>query len=232
LLNAPKKDLTAMQPITITLHGETLHLLPERAAYWPRTETLFVADVHLGKVPSFQADTLSSSALHVQNDLQRLSLAAKRTQAQKLIILGDLLHTDVSRHRHLIDTVSQWRDKHPDLKIILIRGNHDRHAGDPPSEWNITPVDGPTLGPVFILQHEPEVPSQPGAYALAGHLHPAVRLYGAGKQSMKLPCFWFREQIGVLPAFSGFTRGRTFHPMAADRVFVATHREVIEVTPT
>ena len=35
--------------IAVTLAGEAILLLPERALYWPRQRALFVADVHLGK---------------------------------------------------------------------------------------------------------------------------------------------------------------------------------------
>mgnify|MGYP000930301407 CR=1 FL=1 len=40
--------------IEIPLLGESLALLPERAAFWGRTRTLFVADFHLGKAASFR----------------------------------------------------------------------------------------------------------------------------------------------------------------------------------
>ena len=34
--------------LPITLAGEAVVLLPERALWWPRERALFVADVHLG----------------------------------------------------------------------------------------------------------------------------------------------------------------------------------------
>ena len=35
--------------------GERLVLLPEKAAFWPRTRALFVADFHLGKAATFRS---------------------------------------------------------------------------------------------------------------------------------------------------------------------------------
>ena len=35
--------------------GEPLHLLPERALWWPAARVLFVADLHLGKAATYRA---------------------------------------------------------------------------------------------------------------------------------------------------------------------------------
>jgi metallophosphoesterase superfamily enzyme len=36
-------------------------------------------------------------------------------------------------------------------------------------------------------------------------LHPAVQLFGKGKQVFTLPCYYFGETNGILPAFGSFT---------------------------
>ena len=40
---------------TASVAGEQLLLLGERAVYWERTRTLFVADPHFGKAAAFRA---------------------------------------------------------------------------------------------------------------------------------------------------------------------------------
>jgi metallophosphoesterase superfamily enzyme len=45
----------------------------------------------------------------------------------------------------------------------------------------------------------------PGAYVLAGHLHPGVVLGGRAHDRLRLPCFHFGPRSGVLPAFGEFT---------------------------
>ena len=135
-------------------------------------------------------------------ELQRLGQAIDRTGADKLIILGDLFHTASGREEAVMKAVTTWREQYATLAIYLVRGNHDRHAGDPPDEWRFTVSDGPTPGPYWVLNHEPLTPST--GYALVGHLHPAVQLTGKGKQALKLPCFWFGPSCGVLPAFGAF----------------------------
>ena len=89
------------------------------------------------------------------------------------------------------------------LRVAVRRGEHDRHAGDPPSELNIDCVDEPHLESSFVLAHHPQQ-SRYG-YVLAGHLHPGAPLVGRGRMRERLPCFWLGHRCGVLPAFGDFT---------------------------
>jgi hypothetical protein len=56
-----------------------------------------------------------------------------------------------------------------------------------------------------------------------------VRLLGSGRQAETLPCFHFGPEIGVLPAFGGFTGSRRVRPRRGDRVFVVAGGEVLPV---
>jgi DNA ligase-associated metallophosphoesterase len=211
----------------LEIANEILHLLPERALYWPRSGTLFIADPHFGKAATFRAHAIPLPEGTTEAELQRLTQALDRTGAQRLIILGDLLHAAKGREPAVLDAVSQWRAERGDLEIYLVRGNHDRHAGDPPADWRMTLIDGPTPGPHWVLNHEPLEPTT--GYALVGHLHPAVQLTGKGRQTLKLPCFWFGEKCGVLPAFSAFVDHGTIRPRQGEQVFVVTEQQVLAV---
>ena len=79
----------------------------------------------------------------------------------------------------------------------------------------------------FALVHEPK-PVR-GGYALAGHIHPAVRLTGGAGESLRLPCFWFGPRVGVLPSFGAFTGSAVVRPKSGDRVFVVADDEVLAV---
>lgn len=216
-----------MSDYRIEIHDETLLLLPERAVYWPRTGTLFIADPHLGKSATLRAHAIPLPEGDMAADLHRLSQAVRRTQANQVIILGDLLHAARGRDASVLTTFTAWRAQHMDLHLFLVRGNHDRSAGDPPEDWQIQIVNGPTPGPHFVLSHEPFEPTE--GYALAGHIHPAVQLTGKGRQSLKLACFWFGENCGVLPAFGDFTGGALIKPRRGDQVFVVTETQVMAV---
>jgi DNA ligase-associated metallophosphoesterase len=207
--------------------GERLVLLPERAAWWPAAGTLFIADFHLGKAASFRSAGIPMPAGTTTETLDRLDRALVAAPAVRLVILGDFLHSAQGRAQATLSRFAQWRASRPDLAVTLVRGNHDDRAGDPPSSWNLRCVDpGERLGP-FVLLHDPAPVA--GAYALAGHIHPAVRLAERGGQSVRLPCFWFGPRVGVLPSFGAFTGSAQVRPREGDRVFVVAGDEVVRV---
>jgi uncharacterized protein len=214
----------------IKIVNESLTLLPQKALYWPREKTLFIADAHFGKAASFRAAGIPMPHGTTTNTLAKIDDCLRATQAGRIVFLGDFLHNRDSRAKETFDKFAKWRDANAQLKLQLVRGNHDAKAGDPPSDWNIDCVDeGETLGP-FCLAHHPE-PDLRG-YVLAGHIHPAVRLQGRANDSMRLPCFWFGTYVAVLPAFGSFTGTYTVMPKQGDRVFVVADTAVIEVTAT
>ncbi len=187
----------------VRLAGEDVVLLAERALYWPRGAALFVADVHLGKAAAFRAGGVPIPRGSTAADLACLSALIERTQSTRLVVLGDFVHAPQGRVPALDAAVGAWRTRHADLAITLVRGNHDARAGDPPAAWRVEVVAAPGLLGPFVLQHAPAEP--PTGYALAGHVHPGVRLQGAGGESVRLPCFVLRRRCAVLPAFGRLT---------------------------
>jgi DNA ligase-associated metallophosphoesterase len=207
--------------------GEPLVLLPERAMYWPRERTLFVADFHLGKAASFRRAGIPLPSGTTADNVERLGGAIDRTQARHVVFLGDFLHSAQGRTASTLERFGAWRASRNAVEMTLVRGNHDVKAGDPPQAWSMRCIEaGESLGP-FVLNHEPGPAS--GGYALAGHIHPAVRLSGAGEKSLRLPCFWFAARHGVLPAFGAFTGHAEVLPRRGDRVFVIAEQEVLRV---
>lgn len=207
--------------------GERLQLLQERAAFWPAQHTLFVADFHLGKAASFRHAGIALPTGTTGENVARLGGAIERTRARAVVFLGDFLHSAEGRASRTLERFATWREAHRHVSLTLVRGNHDRKAGDPPAEWGMRCVEaGAALGP-FVLNHEPG-PSRAG-YALAGHIHPAVRLSGSGEGSLKLACFWFAARCGVLPAFGAFTGSVEVRPRRGDQVYVIAEDEVLRV---
>ncbi len=211
----------------ITLAGEEAILLAERALYLPARQTLLVADLHLGKAATFRAAAIPLPNGTTAQTLHRLSSAIVHTGATRLVILGDLFHAHSGLTTGTLEQVASWRSDYAQLEMVLVRGNHDQHAGDPPQAWGVACYDAPLIEPPFAFQHEP-LASQHG-YVLAGHLHPAALLNGRGRQSLKLPCFHLTDSVGTLPAFGEFTGGAVVRPRRGDRVFVVADDQVIEV---
>jgi DNA ligase-associated metallophosphoesterase len=207
--------------------GQDLVLLPERAAYWPAKETLFVADFHLGKAASFRRAGIALPSGTTAENVERLGRAIDKTGAKQVVFLGDFLHSAMGRTQSTFERFAGWREARKAVALTIVRGNHDKKAGDPPEAWDVRCIEaGESLGP-FILNHEPG--ASRGGYALAGHIHPAVRLSADGGESLRLPCFWFGSRFGVLPAFGAFTGNAEVLPRRGDQVFVIAEHEVLQV---
>lgn len=208
--------------------GETVQLSAHRALYLTGFSTLVVADLHWGKAATFRAKGVPLPPGVTNSDLERLSAVLHETSATRLVIVGDLLHARAGRHERTLRAVSEWRDAHASLEVVLVRGNHDAHAGDPPAALNIECVDGPLIVGPFACQHHPT--AHASHYVLSGHLHPHVNLRGRGRQSLRLPCFAFCERGAILPAFTSFTGGGAYTPGDGDRVFAIVEDEIIQTT--
>jgi DNA ligase-associated metallophosphoesterase len=208
-----------------TLAGETVALLPQRALLWPRGRTLFVADAHFGKAAAFRAAGVPVPRGTTAGTLAVLDALLDAHAVDHLVFLGDFLHARTGRTPATLDALAAWRERRGRLAMTLVRGNHDRHAGDPPLHLTIDTVPEPFLVGPFAACHEPAAIG--GAYALAGHLHPAFVLRGRARQSARLPCFVLGDKCGVLPAFGEFTGMHPVRPRAGDRVFLVADDNVL-----
>lgn len=213
-------------PCEVVVCGEPAVLLPERALWLAGHNTLLVADLHWGKAAAFRAANVPVPTGTTAADLTRLSQALQRTQASRLIVLGDLLHARHGRHADTLATIAAWRASHADVAIDLVRGNHDAHAGDPPTMLDITCVDELRIGP-FVGLHEPA--ERDDGFVLAGHVHPHVSLRARGKQHVRLPCFVFGPRRGILPAFSSFTGGGMYERAPGDAIYAVVGESVMAI---
>jgi DNA ligase-associated metallophosphoesterase len=204
-----------------------LQLLPQRAAFDPDRGLLLVADAHIGKAVSFRRLGVPVPHGTTGEALARLDALLAATDARHLVFLGDFLHSPRSRAASTMDQVAAWRERHGQRAMTLVRGNHDERAGDPPAALRIAVVDGPLRVGPWALQHHPQ--AVPGAYALAGHLHPGIVLRGRVVGRLRLPCFHFGAQVGVLPAFGPFTGLHAIERAEGERVFALADEVVREV---
>jgi DNA ligase-associated metallophosphoesterase len=215
--------------VEVDVAGVRLRLLAQRAAFLPADGLLLVADLHLGKAQSFRRLGVPVPAGTTEASLVRLDAALAATGATGIVFLGDLIHSARSKAPATWEAVARWRARHAALQLTLVRGNHDRHAGDPPPDWGIRCVDEPwRLGPLALAHHPDPLD---GAYVLAGHLHPAVVLGGRAHDRLRLACFHFGARVGVLPAFGAFTGAHVLRRAPGDRVF-AVHEDGVVALPT
>jgi DNA ligase-associated metallophosphoesterase len=207
--------------VAIEFAGEILHLLPDRALYWPAQRGLLIADVHLGKGDIFRDAGLAVPSGGTQHDLQRLDRLLHAHAPRTLYVLGDLLHGD-DRGAHWRGHWQTWRATHAALRIVTIAGNHDRRLAGAGLALELagTPL---RLGPL-LLSHEPLA----GNGVICGHLHPVVRLPRVpGRQ----PAFVQSPTQLILPAFSRFTGGHEWTAQPGQQLFVCTGDQVIALPP-
>ena len=209
---------------SVLVGTQTLTLLPEKAAFLPDSATLLVADAHIGKAVSFRALGVPVPRGTTSANLDLLTLLVARHGARRIVFLGDFLHSARSHAKATLDAVARWRETHAALALTLVRGNHDDRAGDPPASLGIEAVDEPLRLGDLLLCHHPQ--ARPEGYVLAGHLHPCVNLAGRARDRLRLPCFWFGDRVGVLPAFGDFTGMHAVRPLPGDRVFVVAGASV------
>jgi uncharacterized protein len=198
-------------PFTTACHvqwaGETVHLLPDRALYWPAGQTLFIADLHIGKAATYRALGQPVPGGTTAENLARLTVLIAAHAPQHIIFLGDFLHAAAARTPAILQALTAWRTRHADVAMTLVRGNHDSRAGDPPAQLNIEVVDEPFLHGPFACCHHPQ--QHATHFVLAGHVHPVCWLAGKGRDSLRLPCFVAQPGLAVFPAFGEFTGGWT-----------------------
>ena len=208
--------------------GERLVLLPERAVYWQRTRTLLVADPHFGKAAAFRAAAVPVPRGTTTGSLARLDAALARADVARVVFLGDFLHAREGREAETTRVLGEWRSRHARIDMVLVRGNHDERAGDPGPEIDIRCVDGPVAESPFVFTHKPAVSDD--GYVICGHVHPAARLTGPGRETLRLPCFWANARSMVLPAFGEFTGVAEIEAQPDDRVWVIADGAVLDVS--
>jgi DNA ligase-associated metallophosphoesterase len=216
-----------MSDARVTIRGEDLSLLPERAVFWHREKALLVADPHWGKAATFRAEGIPVPSGTTREAIERLTSIIQRMRAERVIFLGDLLHAKAGRSQSMFAALREWRSALSNVDVVLVRGNHDRRAGDPPPELSIRCVDAPFPAPPFLFAHHPK--PDDGGYVIAGHVHPAIHLSGPARQSARLPCFLFRDDVAILPAFGDFTGVAEVDADVNDRVFAIVEDNVIEL---
>ena len=184
-----------------------LELLPQRALWQAATSLLLVADLHLGKAESFQASGIPLPSDGDLSTLNQLLDLAARLQPQRVVVLGDLIHSRLGLTAELRAKIGAL----PELlgcPLELIGGNHDQGS------W----LEGLTATPPLRcgdlwLSHEPCTPMEEGLLNVAGHVHP-VAVLGQGNDRLRLPCFALQRQQRqlLLPAFGRLTGGYAVSP--------------------
>ncbi len=197
--------------VSVHVGGVRLLLDGSGAAFDPVAGRLFVADLHLGKGSTLRRAGIPIPEGTSRATMSRVSRAVEAAggEVREVWVLGDLVHAAAGLDATLVSEVSDWISGLPGARLHLVRGNHDRGAGELPSGWALEQHGDPHRIGGLGLAH---IPPDPGESTpadgglLAGHLHPMVRPGQGRTRVPKTPAFigWGgppeRPAVLVLPA--------------------------------
>ena len=206
----------------IIIFNDHFYLHKTGAVFWKEKNTLLLADIHLGKVGHFRKSGIPVPRKAGGVFYDKIIKLKNSLNFSQIIFLGDLFHSSLNNEWFLFEN---WVKK-SELKIILIKGNHDIIPKLVFEQVGIKTYDDLKIEKFFFTHHPKKIND---CFVFSGHIHPGVRLIGKGKQIMKFPCFICNKDQIILPSFGGFTGMHLPEIRDGDQVFVITNKEIIEI---
>lgn len=206
----------------IIIFNDHFYLHKTGAVFWKEKNTLLLADIHLGKVGHFRKSGIPVPRKAGGVFYDKITKLKNSLNFSQIIFLGDLFHSSLNNEWFLFEN---WVKK-SELKIILIKGNHDIIPKLVFEQVGIKTYDDLKIEKFFFTHYPKKIND---CFVFSGHIHPGVRLIGKGKQIMKFPCFICNKDQIILPSFGGFTGMHLPEIRNGDQVFVITNKEIIEI---
>jgi len=207
---------------SVEIQDQTFVMHPSGALYWEEKNILLISDVHLGKVSHFRKYGAAVPQKVINGNFELLNGALDHFNPKSIYFLGDLFHSHLNNEWKLFE---EWVSNIK-TKIVLITGNHDIISPHKYEQLGIQ-LYNELLEEGFLFTHFPE--QREGVFNLCGHIHPAIKIRGNGRQSLRLPCFFKEKNRLVLPAFGEFTGTHTLKPKKQDEVFAIADSMVIKI---
>lgn len=198
------------QPIDVC--GKAFVAYLSGTLYWPSTDALIVADLHLEKASSFARKGQFLPPYDTRETLAKLARALDATPATTVIALGDSLHDEAGCDRMSEEDRETLRILQEDRDWIWITGNHDATI---PERLGGIVMEALTVEGI-TLRHIPS--SGRATHEIAGHFHPSARLSRHG-HTVRRPCFVGNGRRLVMPAFGALTGGLNILDDAFDPLF-------------
>jgi DNA ligase-associated metallophosphoesterase len=212
---------------SITIGGEILFLMPDRALWWPDRKRLIIADLHLGKASHFNRHGSVLPNTPAIRDLQKLHLLCEVLNAESLLVLGDLFHSEYNNEFELLKL---FKSNFPAMRLEVVKGNHDILSAEDYHSAGIILHEQYLEDGHFVFVHDPLEVKHETKYLIGGHVHPGVVLHGKARQHVRLPCFYFAEKYAVLPAFGALTGLHALRRQhKEDRIFALVGEKVVEL---
>jgi uncharacterized protein len=202
--------------VSISYRTTEIRLLPEKALFLPKEEILLVSDLHLGKSEHFRKNGIGVPGGSTEDTLLRLESLLESLGPKKLILLGDLFHSD---YNLAWDKFEQFIYRFQNLDFHLVLGNHDILDKKLYDDIGLLYSSHLETDDLFCTHdHSTEVPD--GKLNIYGHIHPAVRIRIPPRQNVKLPCFCLSARHLIVPSFGSFTGNYIVEPNNFADIFV------------
>jgi DNA ligase-associated metallophosphoesterase len=208
------------------INGLLLELHHSGACFIKDKKALVISDLHVGKAGYFRNQGIAIPALANKNNFWKMVEAIEWSDPEEIIFLGDLSH---SRENSEWQEFTDFLDQYPHIRKTLIKGNHDILQASAYAKANIHVVEELVIERTLWKHDFQDSDLLGDLYPITGHIHPAVLLTGQARQSMRLPCFYFGEKNGILPAFGEFTGTALIKPKKGDRVWVIADKKVLAI---
>lgn len=209
----------------LNILGQNFQMHASGVLFWEEQSMLLISDVHLGKVSHFRKFGAAVPQQAVEKNFTAMDGAISYFQPKTVVFMGDLFHSALNMEWELFKT---WVAAQS-ASIILVSGNHDIISPLRYEELGIEVVEELILLQ-FLLTHHPE--EREGFFNFCGHIHPAIKLSGFGRQTVRLPCFYKTPSQLILPAFGEFTGTYTLDAKKDCEVFALLGDAVLPVNIT
>lgn len=217
--------------------GEWLEF-SDRAVYLPESDTLVIADLHLGRAVTSAVDFPLPEDSSIRTRLEEL---VDRFEPAELVIAGDVLDSFSQVPDGVAATLEGLRASvdSAGVELTVVEGNHD------PMLSELTDaIAERRLGTSTLICHGHEHPEHSADRYVIGHDHPAIVIEG-----QRRPCFLYGPgayeggDVIVLPSFNELIAGtkvnqldgehlqspfldslETFRPIVVEEASGATYR--------
>ncbi len=196
-----------------------LQLLPEKGIFLPEEKLLVIGDLHFGKTTEFREAGFAIPASLREENAKKLIEIIRKYAPQKVLFLGDLFHGKFNEEFEYVGALTTYFSR---IGFVLTTGNHEKLSAEVYRQLDLEVVPHYDCGAIRF-QHEPEDNS---TFVVSGHLHPAVRLEGMGRQRLNVPVFAFRKNQLILPAFGRFTGNYYLEAKEWDHLYAVGNERV------
>ena len=189
------------------------------AVYWPATDALIVADLHLEKASAYARRGVVLPPYDTTETLNRLEACLERFAPRLLVSLGDSFHDTGWQERMTTGDAARLASLSRQIETVWVMGNHDPAPPSGLAGKGCESFDMSADGSLHF-RHEP-IARDSAAFTrgeVAGHLHPCARVRQRGRV-LRRRCFVEDTTRLILPAFGALTGSLNVLDPAFDTVF-------------